>query len=207
GRVYSPTLPIVADTNEFLKEILGVLTPNNNPERKSHLKMINEKYVNFSTPSLTQQEEFADLKGVINILNQELPQDAIISTDAGNFFSWISRYFRFGSKHIYIGPTSGAMGPGMPSIIGAKIAFPEKIAISFSGDGGFMMTMQEFETAVRYRIPIIHIISNNNMYGTIRAHQEKKYPNRVIATNLSNPNFAELAKNFGGHGERIHNNE
>src|SRR5699024_6444706 len=58
-----------------------------------------------------------------------------------------------------------------------------------------------------YRIPIIHIISNNNMYGTIWAHQEKKYPNRVIATNLSNPNFAELAKNFGGQGERIHNNE
>src|SRR5699024_9622927 len=135
------------------------------------------------------------------------PDKSIISSDAVNFFTWVARYFRFGSNNIFLGPTSGAMGPGMPSAVGAKVAFPERVTVSISGDGGFMMTMQEFETAVRYNIPIIHIISNNNMYVTIRAHQEKKYPDRVIATDLSNPNYAEFANIFGGHGERVRCNE
>lgn len=207
GKVYKPTLPIVADTNEFLKELLQVIEPEVSDERKANLKEINEKYVDFSTPKLTNQEDFADLKTVIHTLRKELPEDAIISSDAGNFFSWVSRYYRFGPENTYLGPTSGAMGPGMPAAIGAKIAFPDKTVVSISGDGGFMMTMQEFETAVRYGASIIHIIANNNMYGTIRAHQERKFPDRVIATKLSNPNYAELAKNFGGHGERIQRNE
>src|SRR5699024_4435676 len=73
--------------------------------------------------------------------------------------------------------------------------------------GGFMMTVQEFETAVRYNIPIISLVINNNKYGTIRAHQENKFPERVIGTNLTNPNFAELAKNFGGYGIKVDDNE
>lgn len=99
------------------------------------------------------------------------------------------------------------MGYGMPAAIGAKSAHPNKTVVSISGDGGYMMTMQEFETAVRYNIPIIAIVINNNMFGTIRAHQEGKFPDRVVGTKLTNPNFAELATNFGGHGERIENNE
>src|SRR5699024_3420273 len=101
---------------------------------------------------------------------------------------------------IYLGPTSGAMGYGLPSAIGAQTAAPEKTVVSISGDGGFMMTVQEFETAVRYNKPIISLVINNNKYGTIRSHQEKKFPERVIGTNLTNPDFAELARNFGGNG-------
>lgn len=207
GKVYNPTLPIEADTNEFLKELLEVIEPKVSEERKANLKDINEQYVEFSTPILTNQKNFADLKTAVHTLRNELPEDAIITSDAGNFFSWVSRYYRFGPKNIYLGPTSGAMGYGMPSAIGAKVAFPDKTVVSISGDGGFMMTMQEFETAVRYNASIIHIIANNNMYGTIRAHQEKRFPERVIATKLSNPNFAELAQNFGGYGERVEKNE
>src|SRR5699024_2041914 len=87
------------------------------------------------------------------------------------------------------------------------VAHPNRTVISISGDGGFMMTPQEFETAVRYNIPIISIVVNNNMYGTIRAHQEGKFPDRIVGTKLTNPSFAEFANNFGGHGERIVTNE
>jgi len=207
GRAYKPTLPIVADANAFLVELLKIIEPVQSEEREKNLQDINDKYVDFSTPHLTNQEQFADLKTVIHTLREQLPENAIVTSDAGNFFSWISRYYRFGPKNLYLGPTSGAMGYGMPAAIGAKVAFPEKVVVSISGDGGFMMTMQEFETAVRYNVPIIQIIANNNIYGTIRAHQEAKFPERVIATKLSNPNYADLATNFGGYGERVSHND
>ena len=135
-----------------------------------------------------------------------LPKDTIITNDAGNFFGWLSRYYRFEHENTYVGPTSGAMGYGLPAAIGAKLAQPHKHVVSFSGDGGFMMTLQEIETAVRYKIPTISIVVNNNIYGTIRVHQERHFPNRVVGTDLSNPNFAELARLFGAHGEKVEKN-
>lgn len=207
GKVYTPSLAIVSDVKEFLIELLKVIDSDVETVRTNGVSEENEKYRQFSTPDVTSNNKFADMKAVIHHLQNDLPEDAIITSDAGNFFSWISRYYRYGKKSTYIGPTSGAMGYGMPSAIGAKVAHPNKTVISISGDGGYMMTMQEFETAVRYDIPIIAIVVNNNMYGTIRAHQEKKFPDRVVGTKLSNPNFAELANNFGGHGERIEKNE
>src|SRR5699024_1834884 len=107
----------------------------------------------------------------------------------------------------YIGPTSGAMGCGLPSAIGAKTACPNYTVISMSGDGGFMMTVQELETAVRENIKIIALVINNQMYGTIRAHQEKQFPNRVIATSLSNPSFSELAKLYGCKADVVKENK
>src|SRR5690606_9655075 len=124
------------------------------------------------------------------------PEDTIIPSDAGNFFGWLARYYRFNSQNTYIGPTSGAMGYGLPAAIGAKAAQPERTVVSFSGDGGFMMTMQELETAVRAQLPVIAIVVNNGMYGTIRAHQEKHFPGRTIGTELSNPSFAQIAELF-----------
>lgn len=207
GKVYGTTLPIVADVSMFLDELLEIFESDSNENKKKNLKAINDAYTKFSTPVLTNQKEYADLKTVLHTLRSKLPEDSIITSDAGNFFSWMSRYFQFGEKHMYLGPTSGAMGYGMPSAIGAKMAFPDKTVVSLSGDGGFMMTLQEFETAVRYQIPFVHIIANNNLYGTIRAHQERKFPGRQIATNLSNPNYAAFAENFGGHGEQVRNNK
>ncbi len=147
------------------------------------------------------------MNAVVAELLGEATENTIITSDAGNFFGWISKYFRFTNGNRYIGPTSGAMGYGLPGAIGAKVACPDKRVISFSGDGGFMMTMQELETAVRNNIPVIAIVVNNNMYGTIRAHQEKHFPQRVVATGLTNPNFADMAKLFGCHGEQVRINE
>ena len=207
GRVYTPDLPIVSDVKEFLIELLQVIEPETNAERQKNVTEANEKYTQFSTPVLTDNEQYANMKSVIHYIQNELPKDTVITSDAGNFFSWISRYYRYDEGGTYFGPTSGAMGYGMPSAIGAKVAHPDKTVISISGDGGFMMTPQEFETAVRYDIPIIAIVVNNNMFGTIHAHQEAKFPDRVVGTKLTNPNFAEYAKNFGGHGERVEKND
>lgn len=207
GRVYTPDLPIVSDVKEFLIELLQVIEPETIVERQKNVTEANEKYTQFSTPVLTDNEQYANMKSVLHYIQNELPKDTVITSDAGNFFSWISRYYRYDEGGTYFGPTSGAMGYGMPSAIGAKVAHPDKTVISISGDGGFMMTPQEFETAVRYDIPIIAIVVNNNMFGTIHAHQEAKFPDRVVGTKLTNPNFAEYARNFGGHGERVEKND
>src|SRR5699024_3610894 len=133
--------------------------------------------------------------------------NTIITGDAGNFHGWLTRYFRFADTMKYIGPISGAMGYGLPAAIGAKIAYPNNTVISFSGDGGFMMTIQELETAVREKIKMIAIVVNNNMFGTIREHQEKHFPERVNATELSNPDFFELAKVYGCGAAKVSKNE
>src|SRR5699024_8080466 len=126
---------------------------------------------------------------------------------AGNFYGWLARYFRFTDTKRYIGPTSGAMGYGLPSAIGAKTALPDYTVISFSGDGGFMMTMQELETAVRNQTNIIAIVVNNNMYGTIRAHQEKHFPGRVVGISLTNPSFVDVARLYGCDGVKVERND
>src|SRR5699024_143598 len=209
GKVYKQYLSVVSDVNEFLKDMLVEVQPEEDVEKIKKLEEANKEYVTFATTKnvKTKEDGFADIKKVIQDLQDTLPKDSIITSDAGNFFSWISRYYRYEDDEIYLGPTSGAMGYGLHSAIGAQTAAPEKTVVSISGDGGFMMTVQEFETAVRYNKPTISLVINNNKYGTIRSHQEKKFPERVIGTNLTNPDFAELARNFGGNGMKVDNNQ
>lgn len=206
GKVYPPALPIVADVREFLTDLIKHAYPLETSNRQRIVSELHAKYLDFSGTKPDYADAYVDLDGLMHDLVRRLPKDAMITNDAGNFFGWLCRYYRFEKEHTYIGPTSGAMGYGMPAAIGAKLAQPDKLVVSFSGDGGFMMTVQEFETAVRYQIPILSIVVNNNLYGTIRAHQEKHFPNRVIGTELTNPDFAELAKLLGGHGERVRRN-
>ncbi|MFS0577054.1 thiamine pyrophosphate-dependent enzyme [Sporosarcina sp. 179-K 3D1 HS] len=205
GKVYTPTLPIVSDIKSFLEEIVKEPIENNDETRRENTERLRKHYVEFSTPELIKKDDYVDMNSVIYHISKQLPKDAIITSDAGNFFSWLSRYYRYDEGGKYYGPTSGAMGYGMPAAIGAKLAHPDKIVVSFSGDGGYMMTMQDFETAVRYNIPIISIVVNNNIYGTIRTHQERKFPDRMVGTQLSNPNYKEIAESFGGFGERVTN--
>jgi acetolactate synthase-1/2/3 large subunit len=207
GKVYTPSLPIVSDVKAFAQGLLKVIKPVENPQRVKNLADVTGQYNAFSSSKQDYCEEYVDMDGMMHDLIQQLPKDAIITNDAGNFFTWLSRYYRFDLADTYVGPTSGAMGYGLPAAIGAKIAHPDRVVVSFSGDGGFMMTMQEFDTAVRYNIPTLSIVVNNSMFGTIRSHQEREFPGRVVGTQLSNHNFAQMAENFGGHGERIEKNE
>ena len=122
--------------------------------------------------------------------------DAIICNGAGNYAAFLHKYFRYRDYRTQLAPTSGSMGYGVPAAIGAKLANPDKTVIAFAGDGCFMMTSQELATAMQYDLAVIMIVVNNGMYGTIRMHQERHYPGRVVGTKLVNPDFAAFARSF-----------
>jgi acetolactate synthase-1/2/3 large subunit len=129
--------------------------------------------------------------------------DGVFTNGAGNFAIWVGRFLRFRRVEQQLGPTSGSMGFGLPAAIGAQRLFPKRTVVCFAGDGDFLMNGQEFATAVQYGLPIIVVLIDNGMYGTIRMHQERMYPGRVIATALRNPDFAAYARAFDGHGETV----
>ncbi|MGV3488625.1 MAG: thiamine pyrophosphate-dependent enzyme [Tuberibacillus sp.] len=197
GKVYPPAIGIVSDCGMAIKELHKHAVIRLSPEKyKDWVKERREAYVRTST---LEDVEYADhpngcnLKGIMKALKEALPEDAVITNDAGNFAGWLHAFYPFTKEKTYIGPTSGAMGYGLPAAIGAKAALPHTVVVSLSGDGGFMMTMQELETAKRHNIPVISIVFNNSMYGTIRMHQEKHFPERVIATDLGPVDFKALA--------------
>ena len=137
---------------------------------------------------------------IVALLSANLPRDAIIANGAGNYTAWVHRFFRYKDFGTQLAATSGSMGYGVPAAVAAKIMNPGRTVVAFSGDGCFLMTGQEFATAVQYRAPIIVVLINNGMYGTIRMHQEMYYPGRVSGTDLINPDFAAYARAFGGFG-------
>ncbi len=148
----------------------------------------------------TPQPGDVNLGAVMIHLREQLPDDAVICNGAGNYASWIHRFYRFRQLATHIAPTSASMGYGVPSAVAIKRLYPERTVISLNGDGDFLMNGQEFATAVQYGLPIICIIADNASYGTIRMHQERDFPGRVAATDLVNPDFAAYAKAFGGFG-------
>jgi acetolactate synthase-1/2/3 large subunit len=136
-------------------------------------------------------------------LRQLLPPNAILANGAGNFTGWLHRFFTYREFRTQLAPTNGAMGYGVPAAIGAAFAHPDRPVVSVCGDGDFLMCSQELATAAESRLPIIFLIVNNGIYGTIRMHQERAYPGRVIATDLANPDFTILAKAYGLHAHRV----
>jgi acetolactate synthase-1/2/3 large subunit len=147
--------------------------------------------------------ERVDLRAVVLDLSERLPKNAIVTVGAGNYTTWVHRYFQFTQFGTALGPTSGAMGYSVPAAIAAKLRHPDRTVVSFAGDGCFLMTGQELATAARYGVGVIFIVVNNGMYGTIRMHQERNYPERISATDLTNPDFAALARSYGAFGERV----
>ncbi len=192
GRVFPPDVGVVSDLNEALQLIINI---NLKIRWKSWVKKLRSRFEKSVHLKITEKDPI--YKKAIAILKEYLPDYSLITSDAGNFSGWLHRYYVFEEKHSYIGPASGAMGYGLPAAIGAKLALPNKTVVSLSGDGGFMMTAQEMETAVRYNIPVTAIVFNNQMYGTIRMHQEKHYPNRVIGTGLGFVSFKDMAIHMG----------
>ncbi|MDP5275472.1 thiamine pyrophosphate-dependent enzyme [Chengkuizengella axinellae] len=210
GKVYSPHLALIGDA----KATLSALKEKMNSEViktlgwKDWVQSRRKEYDNITSLNVKKADNMGvEMKKIMQRLQETLPEDAIITNDAGNFAGWLHNYFQFSLPNTYIGPTSGAMGYGLPAAIGAKLACPDRTVVSLSGDGGFMMTLQELETAVRYKIPIVSLVFNNNMHGTIRMHQEKHFPNRVIGTELGNPDFVKLSESMGVFGQRVKNND
>jgi acetolactate synthase-1/2/3 large subunit len=144
-----------------------------------------------------------DLWQAVQTIMEQAPADTIITNGAGNYATWAHRFYRYGGMRTQLAPTSGAMGYSVPSGVAAKLIAPERTVITFAGDGEFMMNGQELATAVQYGAGVIIIVFNNQMFGTIRMHQERDYPGRVSGTGLHNPDFAALAQACGAHGEIV----
>jgi acetolactate synthase I/II/III large subunit len=140
---------------------------------------------------------------VIEHLRERLPDDAILTNGAGNYTVWCHLYYVFRSYRTQLAPCSGAMGYGIPAALAAKIVLPERTVVCVSGDGDFLMSGHEFAAAVQEKLPIVVLVVNNGMYGTIRMHQERLFPGRVVGTDLVNPDFVAWARAFGAYGELV----
>jgi acetolactate synthase I/II/III large subunit len=146
---------------------------------------------------------FLDQQALAAQMRCVLPPDAVVTTDAGNFGGWPARFLRWQKPGTFLGPTSGAMGYSVPAAIAAKLARPERPVVSLVGDGGFLMTGTEVETAVREQVPIVVLVYDNAQYGTIRMHQERDHPGRQIATALGAVDFAAMARALGAAGVMV----
>jgi acetolactate synthase-1/2/3 large subunit len=144
-----------------------------------------------------------NLSEVVSWLRERLPRDAILTNGAGNFSGWLQRFYQYGGWRTQLAPTNGAMGYGVPAAIAAKITHPQRTVVCFAGDGDFLMNGQELATAAQYGAAVMFVVVNNGMYGTIRMHQEREYPERVFGTDLRNPDFVQLAKAYGAHASLV----
>jgi acetolactate synthase-1/2/3 large subunit len=200
GRVYAPYLSIHATPRSFAKA-LGSLQSVADPPWREETARGRQNYLDFSSQSDPSAD--VDLAQAMMWLSENLPDDAVICNGAGNYASWIHRYYRFRRFATHIAPTSASMGYGVPAAVAMQQLFPDRLVVSINGDGDFLMNGQEFATAVQHELPIIVIVCDNASYGTIRMHQERNFPGRVIATDLRNPDFAAYARAFGGFGVTV----
>jgi acetolactate synthase I/II/III large subunit len=201
GRVYKPNLAIHAAPTAFAAAAEG-LQPPNEIKWRAETSVAHADYLVW-TEKPTDQPGGVNLGAVMVWLREALPPEAIICNGAGNFASWVHRFFRFRRFAQHIAPTSGSMGYGVPAAVGIKRLFPGRPVVCIAGDGDFLMNGQELATAVQYELPVIIVVADNSLYGTIRMHQEREYPGRVVATDLRNPDFAALARAYGAVGATV----
>ena len=200
GRNYHPALGIVATSPEFCAALEGVEPPAT-IRWSAETRAARADYLAWSEQAPPNPGR-VQLSEIMFAIRRRSP-DGIFTNGAGNFSIWVGRFLRFRRVEQQLGPTSGSMGFGLPAAIGAQRVFPKRTVVCFAGDGDFLMNGQEFATAVQYGLPIVVVVIDNGMYGTIRMHQERMYPGRVIGTALRNPDFAAYARAFGGHGETV----
>jgi acetolactate synthase-1/2/3 large subunit len=201
GRVYHPTLAINAAPTAFCTALEG-LQPPNEIVWKDEAAIAHADYLAWSEKA-TPQPGAVNLGEILVWLRENLAPDAIITNGAGNFAGWIHRFYRFRKYVTHVAPTSGSMGYGFPAAVAMKLLHPDRDVVCIAGDGDFLMTGQDFATAVQYNLPVIVVLADNGLYGTIRMHQEREYPGRMIATQLHNPDFVAYALAFGGYGSVV----
>jgi acetolactate synthase-1/2/3 large subunit len=200
GKVYQPALAIAASLPAACAA-LADMAPIAAPAWDGSAVEAHAEYLAWQSPRPMPGE--LDLWQVVGFLRERLPEDAILVNGAGNYATWLHRLYRYPRYRTQLAPYSGSMGYGVPAAIAAKAVCPERIVVSWNGDGCFLMNGQELATAVQYRLNVIFVVVDNGMYGTIRMHQEKHYPARVYGTDLVNPDFAALARAYGVHGESV----
>jgi acetolactate synthase I/II/III large subunit len=205
GAVYQPELGIVAGLEAFAAAARA-LEPAGADGRAGLLAAARGEYQR----NLAEVRELPgplQMSAVMATLRERLPAEAILTNGAGNFSVWAHRYYEFHRYPTQLGPRSGSMGYGVPAAVGAKAVHPDRPVVCIAGDGDFLMTGQELATAVQEELPVVVLVVNNAMYGTIRMHQERHYPGRVVGTDLRNPDFVAYARAFGAHGALVERSE
>jgi acetolactate synthase-1/2/3 large subunit len=203
GRVYHAALPINSGMANFVEALAQAKLDG--AKWAARTQQARADYLEWTAPRpIPGNLQYAN---VVRWLSDNLPEDAIVAGGAGNFSGWVHRFFRYKGFRTQLGSTNGSMGCGLPAAIAAKLAAPQRTVVAVTGDGDFLMTGQELATAAQYGAPVITLVVNNGMYGTIRMHQEREYPGRISGTELKNPDFAAYARAFGGHGELVETTE
>jgi acetolactate synthase I/II/III large subunit len=198
GRVYRPHLGIHAAPQAFAAALDG-LKPRRTPPDVS---AAHRDYLDWSGEPLPQPGD-VNLSQIMIWLRDQLPADAILCNGAGNYSGWIHRFYRFRKFNTQMATMCGFMGYGVPAAVAMKTLYPQRKVLAIAGDGDFLMNGQEFATAVQYKLPILVVVLDNATLGTIRMHQEREYPGRISATSLVNPDFAAMARSFGGFGATV----
>ena len=204
GHVWRPDVAVVAPA----PAMIAALARQNaapNPQRQGWMKALRADFEAWTQPKETPGA--VKMEQVIGWLAETLPDDAILTNGAGNFAAFLHRYYRYRGFPTELAPTSGSMGYGFPAAISASLEHPGRTVVCVAGDGDIQMTLNEFSTAMQHGATPITIVANNGQYGTIRMHQERTYPGRVSGTRLASPDFAALARAYGGHGERVERTE
>jgi acetolactate synthase-1/2/3 large subunit len=203
GRVYQADLPVVSTLPEFASRLreLARLDPRWGEWTASARAEYLENLQHRPLPG------DVDMGDVMAHLRERLPDDAVFTCGAGNFTVWAHRFYEFIRFGTQLAPRSGAMGYGVPAALAAKVVHPERTVVCLAGDGDFMMSAGELATAVQYGLDAVVLVVNNGMFGTIRMHQERQFPGRVVGTDLVNPDFAAYAEAFGAHGEVVERTE
>jgi acetolactate synthase-1/2/3 large subunit len=200
GRVYHADLPICSDMGEFAEMVDEWIDPDLVPFKAG--VEAHKEWLEWSEPQPRKGVKL-DLGPCVKAMRDKLPANTIICNGAGNFSGWWHRYWRYGPMPTQLAPTSGTMGYGVPAAVAAAIRFKDRPVVAVAGDGDFLMNGQELATAAQHGADLLVVLVDNGSYGTIRMHQERDYPKRLSATDLRNPDFAALARAFGGWAETV----
>ena len=197
GRVWAPALSAASD-NSLAALALSTIDPGRTWSEQG--AAAHADFIAFSSP--IEVKSAVNMSEVVGHLAEVLPEDAILTNGAGNFAAWLHRFHRHQARRTQLAPTSGAMGYGYHAALGAKATQPSREVVCIAGDGDFMMSANEMATAAQYGLGVIVVVVDNGTFGTIRMHQEREYPARVIATDLKNPDFVKYAEAFGAFAVR-----
>jgi acetolactate synthase I/II/III large subunit len=203
GRVFEPVLGINADSAAFAAAARALDAPDPSRWTAWTAGAAADADAFRTPPGPGSGQDGIDLARAVAGLRDELPADTIVANGAGNYTLWVHRYWRPGGFGTQLAPVSGAMGYGVPAAIAAKLARPDRPVVSVSGDGCFLMAGQELATAVRHHANVVFVVIDNSSYGTIRMHQERRYPGRPVGTDLVNPDFVAFARAFGINGQSV----
>lgn len=207
GRTFPAAIAVAADAESVIATLLATESEPPTPSRTTANQADRRAYKAGSSPDTARASALVDPALAIAELRRQLPPEAILTADAGNFWGWVARYFRFLRPRTLLAPTSGAMGYAVPAAVAAALVTENRTqVVSLAGDGGFLMTGNELAVAAQRGLNLTCVVFDNALYGTIRLHQEREYPGRVAGTELWSPDFVRYAEAFGGLGIRVEDN-